>query len=67
MTEKDRAARRAAKSLLLAANHLADYLTLANAQRLSARERRLCARCAKLGLRILDAADGLKETTKRQA
>lgn len=67
MTEKDRAARRAAKSLLLAANHLADYLTLANEQRLSARERRLRSQYAKLGLRILKAADGLKETTKRQA
>ena len=67
MTEKDRAARRAAKTLLLAANHLADYLTLANEQRLSARERRLCSQYAKLGLRILKAAGGLKETTKRQA
>ena len=67
MTEKDRAARRTAKSLLLAANHLADYLTLAQGQHLPYREKRLCAQYAKLGLRILKAANSLKETTKRQA
>ena len=64
MTKKDLAARRAAKTLLLAANHLADYLTLANEQRLSARESRLRSQYAKLGLRILKAANSLKETTK---
>lgn len=66
MTEKDRAARRAAKTLLLAANHLADYLTLAQERHLPYREKRLCAKCAKLGLRMLDAADGLKATKEKQ-